>query len=248
MRRDAKLQGEALAGARALFETTTLPLAAIAREVGVSPSSLHKYGARLGWTRPGKPAAAAPAGQPGAGSPVKMRSDAKLTGDRLETARVLFETTPRSMQAIGVAVGVAPATIHHYAVRLGWRRGKAEAAAASPRGMICPGVGLCPARPITHRKLFDTISERIARCQAEGSEGSAAERERGVRALGALTRMFERLAAMDRALALEERGLAREGAAAGARAAAEEIAPYDVEGLRRELSRELDKLLGERGA
>jgi hypothetical protein len=247
MRRDAKLQGEALAGARALFETTVLSLAAIAAEVGVSPSSLHKYAARLGWTRHDKRAASLPSGRPAAGPAVRMRSDAKLAGDRLETARMLFETTSRSMQAIGAEVGVAQGTIHRYAVRLGWLRGKA-AAAASPTGMICPGVGLCPARPITHRKLFDTMSERIARCQAEGPEGSAEERERGVRALGALTRMFERLAAMDRALAFEERGLNREGAAAGARAAAEEIAPYDVEGLRRELSRELDKLVGERGA
>jgi len=245
MRSDAKLQGEALEAARVKFETTARSIQAIAAEVGVSPGTMSTYVKRLGWTR-GAGASRTPQ-QMGTRPIIRMRADAKLTGEALELARVLFETTPRSMQAIGGQVGVAPATIHHYARRQGWVRGRASAPASSPAGTICPGLGLCPARPMTLRKLFDTIAERIARCQAEGAEGSAAERERGVRSLGSLTRMFEKLAAMDRALALEEGGLPREGAAAGARAAAEEIAPYDVEGLRRELSRELDKLIGERG-
>jgi hypothetical protein len=245
MRSDAKLKGEALEAARVLFETTRRSIQAIAGQVGVSPGTMSTYVKRLGWTRGG--GALRTPQRTGARPAVKMRADAKLTGEALERARVLFETTTRSMLAIGKQVGVAPATIHHYAERQGWVRGRASVPASSPAGTICPGVALCPARPMTLRKLFDTIAERIARCQAEGAEGSAEERERGVRSLAALTRMFEKLAAMDRAVALEERGLPREGAAAGARAAAEEIAPYDLEGLRRELSRELDKLIGERG-
>jgi hypothetical protein len=253
MRRDAKLKGEALEAARVLFETTTHPMQAIAAQVGVSPGTLSRYVWRLGWTRGAgtsrapQRTGAEPTGKPSVRPSVRMRSDAKLTGEMLEAARVLFETTTQSMQAIGEQVGVSAGTMHRYAERQGWVRGRESAPASSPAGMICPGVGLCPARPMTLRKLFDTMAERIARCQAEGAEGSADERERGVRSLGSLTRMFERLSAMDRALAHEERGLPREGAAAGARAAAEEIAPYDLEGLRRELSRELDKLVGERG-
>ena len=252
MRSDAKLRGEALEAARVLFETTKHPMQAIAAQVGVSPGTLSKYVWRLGWTR-GAGASrtpprsgAKPVAKFVAKPSVRMRSDAKLTGEMLEAARVLFETTPQSMQAIGQSVGLSAGSIHRYAERQGWVRGRESTPASSPAGMICPGVGLCPARPMTLRKLFDTIAERIARCQAEGAEGSAAERESSVRSLGSLTRMFEKLAAMDRALALEEGGHRREGSAALARAAAEEIAPYDVEGLRRELSRELDKLIAAR--
>jgi len=176
-----------------------------------------------------------------------LRASAKLRGETLEKVRVQFETSDRTITEISREVGVTPQTLARYVRRFGWVRGKSSVAVSDPKGTLCPGVGLCPARTMTHRRLFETLSDRIARIQADGGEGSAPERERGVRTLGVLTRMFEKLVAMDRVIQLDAAGEpVREGLAPLARSTAEEIAPYDVEELRRELSRELDKLVAAR--
>jgi hypothetical protein len=159
-----------------------------------------------------------------------------LTPDRAVAARRLYETTAIPVARIAQEVGVSRGTILYHANRERWLRASTAAKPRFGQGTLCLGLALCPLRNAIHRRLFDSLEARIRLAESRGEAPSALERERDMRVLSALTRMLEKLVAMDRDAVREAGGATTPGTAEDAKA------PYDVEALRRELTDSLDRL------
>jgi transposase-like protein len=169
----------------------------------------------------------------------RLRRLRALTEETLENARRLYETTSTPIERIAGEAGIHRSTLLYHAIRLHWVRHGHAGAAHDGAGTVCPGIALCPVRTTTQRRLHDLLLARLRLAETKSEEATAADRERAVRSLSGLVRTLEKLTAMDREAVARPRARRRDPS--------EEIAPYDVEELRQELSRKLELLLRERG-
>jgi hypothetical protein len=168
-------------------------------------------------------------------------------GDALAVARRLFETTRTPLTVIARQIGVSTFRIRRHIRMEGWRRCRTARPNPDGSGLVCPGLPLCPVRTGLHRRLYGSLLVRIHRAEAVAEEISAAERERDIRVLAAMTRTLDKLMGMDRDAAADALAGGYGAASIDGDGSSEERAPYDVETLRRELSDRLDRLVRSRG-
>lgn len=189
--------------------------------------------------------------RPGPKPGSKRAGQRVLTDDRRAAARRLYEQTSTTRDLIARTFGIAGNTITNAVSAEGWRRGETLVVGPDGLGGACPGVDLCPVRIKAQRRLYATLERRLCEAEDQSLGDSAADRERAVRALSSLTRTLDKLIDMDRQAgeALRDAAVAdgpgkavrKTGHASGQ---TEGEAPYDVDGLRRALSRRLAGLLG----
>lgn len=163
----------------------------------------------------------------------------RFSEEKAAAARLLYETTALSLPAIAAEVDVSRGTLLYHAMKLGWLR--ASSRRPFGQGTPCTGLALCPVRNAMHRRLYDALETRIRLAEQRGEAEAPLERERELRVLSGLTRMLEKLVAMDRADTPA-------CAAPVPDADAEREIPYDVEALRRELTDKLERLHRARAA
>lgn len=153
-----------------------------------------------------------------------------VDSEMLATARHLYQNTMTTLVAIARFLDVDVSTVKRYFSKHNLVRGAQDAMHPDGRGVMCPGIGLCPVRGTVHRRLHADLERRLSSMEQTHSPESPADREREVRSFSSMVRTVQKLQEMDRA------------AAQSLAPVAEEQTPYDVEQLRQELSDKLARL------
>jgi hypothetical protein len=105
--------------------------------------------------------------------------------------RRLYESTAKSVHALGAEFGVSDATIHDHARREGWVR----YAGARKSQRQLPKI---PSRAELIARLYRAFEKQIAEVEARFGQPGEDEGEQDARTLGTLARTLEKLIELDR--------------------------------------------------